>query len=787
MVWLGPSFAGPNPLGKARNVSHVVPRLRASSCALSLLVVAAAALPSPASADGVIDGTTKSVPRAAFAKLESKAATLDTGKVRVIVGLKTTFDPAAAIGSGATQRRRIGQADERVRDAVAGTSHRVLRSYENLPYIALELSPPALRALEASGAAASIEEERIARPTLAESTQIIQSAPQVERDWDATGKVVAILDTGIRADHPFIAGKIYDEACFADAGEGQYCPNGQTEQFGPGAAARKYSLDFHMTAVAGVAAGKRVAGGTFDGVAPGAQILPVRVLDPDGTTSTEMLAGLNWLITRVDAGAPIASVNMSIGGGVWTSDCDSESLKAPIDALRARGIPTIIASGNETSTTGVTYPSCISTAITVGGSNKSDGLYTDTDSSSQVELLAPGQGITVPNATVDGNTYVAVSGTSVAAPHVAGAWASYVARYPGASVSDVLAAFQRTGKPILDTRNGVTVPRINLAAAMGGWGYVWAKNPTTATYSPASTLQANSSLSPNTISRTATGTYTVTFPKLGSGFIGNAQVRATSANTNRCKLATLGQAGTSARIGVRCYTPAGVLIDNEFIASFQVNEARSSNKAGYLLDLSPTSASETPTVNIQANSTGGTNTVSRINTGLYSATFPGFTGTAGVPQVTTQATNGNTCQILSWSGTSVNVICWDAAGEQADTAFSVAFDHLSVFTGRRGAVLYADQPTNTTAYTPANAWRSSAGTTTSVKLSTGTYDVVLGSLPVGNAFPMVTAASMAGSVTCHPQTVSTGVGGATVRVKCANASGSPVDSKFTLSYATSVI
>jgi len=58
------------------------------------------------------------------------------------------------------------------------------------------------------------------------------------------------------------------------------------------------------------------------------------------------------------------------------------------------------------------------------------------------------------------------SGTSMAAPHVAGAWALYKQKFPQASVTTALRAFEQTGTPVLDPRNGTTKPRINIAQAL---------------------------------------------------------------------------------------------------------------------------------------------------------------------------------------------------------------------------------------------------------------------------------------------------------------------------------
>jgi subtilisin family serine protease len=70
----------------------------------------------------------------------------------------------------------------------------------------------------------------------------------------------------------------------------------------------------------------------------------------------------------------LASINMSLGGGQYFSACDTEPLKQAIDNLRAAGVATAIAAGNNGFTNAVSYPGCISTAVTVGSSDKNDAI-----------------------------------------------------------------------------------------------------------------------------------------------------------------------------------------------------------------------------------------------------------------------------------------------------------------------------------------------------------------------------------------------------------------------------
>lgn len=140
---------------------------------------------------------------------------------------------------------------------------------------------------------------------------------------------------------------------------------------------------------------------------------------------------------------------MSLGGGGSSSYCDSSSsgTKQAIDNLRSAGIATVIANGNAGRTNVISSPACISTSIAVGNTTKNDTVSPTSDVAEIMDLFAPGAGI---NSSMNGGAYAALSGTSMAAPHVAGAWALMKEAAPNASVSNILSAFDQTGKPITD-------------------------------------------------------------------------------------------------------------------------------------------------------------------------------------------------------------------------------------------------------------------------------------------------------------------------------------------------
>jgi subtilisin len=410
-----------------------------------------------------------------------RAAARRDGKARVIVGLRTSFTPEGALSHDrrSAQRSDIATATAEVRRALAGSSHRVIHTYETLPYIAVEVSAKALDRLQSEGLAASLQEDTADAPTLAQSTGIVEATEAVPLKRTGTGRVVAILDTGVSKTHPFLqqAGggtKVASEACYSANGN---CPGNVTESTASGSGVNcTYATDGcrHGTHVAGIAAGR---GASFSGVARDARLIAIQVFsrftgtdcanageDPCTLTFvSDQMKGLERVFALRNT-FTIGAANMSLGGGSFTSACDNDSRKPAIDNLRSVRIPTVIASGNDGFTNAVGSPGCISTAVTVGSTNKSDAVSLFSNSSTLVDLFAPGEQI---NSSVPGGGFAVFDGTSMAAPHVAGAWAIARQVDSAATVTSVTSAFNATGKPITDTfaEPEITRDRIRVLSA----------------------------------------------------------------------------------------------------------------------------------------------------------------------------------------------------------------------------------------------------------------------------------------------------------------------------------
>ncbi len=462
------------------------------------------------------------------------------GTSRVIVGLRLpwTAEGLVAPAERAAQRSGIAAAQLRLADELQGTGAEVLHNYETVPFQVLSVTPAALGRLLTSSLVSSIEADRLLRPTLAQSVPLIQAPEAWALGYTGAGMAVAIVDTGIETTHSFFGGRVVAEACFSTNQAGistSLCPNGANTQIGAGAANPATCAGIegcdHGTHVAGIAAG---SGASFSGVAKGASLIGVKVFSKfirttDCGNPTPCLSAYN---SDVDTGLEhvlslksafqIASVNMSLGDGIRNTsqaqcDVDNASTKAIIDNLRSVGIATVIASGNEGYADGISGPACVSTAVAVGSTTKQDAISSFSDSSPLLDLLAPGSSI---NSSVTGNGFGVKSGTSMAAPHVAGAWAILKQGKPTASVPEVLTALASTGVSLTDPRNGLARSRIRVKAALD----LLAPPPPSASITNASVAEGDAG--------TSTATFTVslstTYPQTVSVSYATASGTATS-------------------------------------------------------------------------------------------------------------------------------------------------------------------------------------------------------------------------------------------------------------------
>jgi subtilisin len=417
----------------------------------------------------------------AMAALQEKASRV--GSVRIIVQLDASFSPEGALRStqAQQQRKRITQAQAVLLDRIPDDDMMSHLKFGYTPLVAMEVTHSGLQTLMASPGWAQIYEDKLLQPSLSKSTPLVGSKLTQSQGFGGSGQTIAIIDTGVDTNHPFLSGKVVEEACFSTtdhtAGSTTTCPNGSDTQIGSGAA-RPYAASIvgrdHGTHVAGIAAGGN-PGISFTGIAPDAKLIAIQAFsifrnnDPqicDGLNcassfTSDLIAALEHVYSLRNT-FNIASVNMSLVRGAFSSPCDDDPLKLVIDLLRSVGIASIAASGNDGFTSDLSSPACISSVISVGSSTKSDKVSGFSNSASFLDLLAPGQSI---RSSIAGSGYAHFSGTSMATPHVAGAWAVMKNQNPTWTVNQILTKLKSWGVPVTDSRNGLTKPRLLIPIA----------------------------------------------------------------------------------------------------------------------------------------------------------------------------------------------------------------------------------------------------------------------------------------------------------------------------------
>ncbi len=398
------------------------------------------------------------------------------GKARVVVTLRMKFTPMGELDKQDRLDQRAEIADHQADTAAVLDESKVVHRFEALPLLTVNATPEEIAEMAASDDVADVRLDGLVKPALATSTPQIGSNTVNSRGVTGAGQTIAVLDTGVDRSHPFLAGRVADEACFGG------CSNGAAAASGPGTGVPCASFIAgcnHGTHVAGIAAGATGPNPGANGVAPGANVMSVNVfhrvdnfwpfnfcgdspspcaLAYDG----DILAGLDYVFNRRFQ-FRIAAVNMSLGDDGQFPLCGNSGYATAIANLRSVGIATVVAAGNEGHTNGLSDPACVPDAVSVGAVDSADKVPSWSNSSNYLSLLAPGVGI---RSSVPGGGFGFMSGTSMAAPHVAGAFALMKQAHPNAGVSAIVTRMRQTGKPVSDPKSGFTTPRLNVDRAI---------------------------------------------------------------------------------------------------------------------------------------------------------------------------------------------------------------------------------------------------------------------------------------------------------------------------------
>jgi subtilisin family serine protease len=409
------------------------------------------------------------------AALEGKVA-LDVRKraslggiAPVIIRLDTGVDLDSL--TSAARAAAIDRAAADVLGQVSSKEVQVVHRYRIVPILSAWANSKGLVELARRPGVKEIVLDRLNSESLDKSITLIRA----DAAWTTSiglGRFVAVLDTGVDRAHPFLGGRVAHEACFRRDGK---CPNQGYQQIGTGAA--KSMTRGHGTHVAGIAAGANgLSGGVvLKGVAPGAKIIAVNVFSASGSYVGDQVKALEHVAMLKESGINVVAANMSLGDKLkYLAACDfqEKERKPIIDRLRAMGVATVVAAGNEGHKLAVSAPGCISSAVTVSSVTNLDEINRWHNRSSLTDLMAPGEQIrsSVPDSQYGGNgagDYADDNGTSMAAPHVSGAIALLSAAAPSKTLEEILAALDATGKVMSEQPSGpATYRRIDVKAAL---------------------------------------------------------------------------------------------------------------------------------------------------------------------------------------------------------------------------------------------------------------------------------------------------------------------------------
>jgi uncharacterized repeat protein (TIGR01451 family) len=344
----------------------------------------------------------------------------------------------------------------------------VTRTYEYLSLVAMRVDETTLAALVADPYVTVLQADEPVEPQLQQSVGLIRADYNHILAYTGTGQTVAVLDTGIDRFHPDLAGKVVSGACYStpdnSLGATSTCPGGATSSVNinsSGACVGTSGCN-HGTHVAGIVAG----------VAPNANLISIQVFrsvnnqdfcSARGRTSpcvsangSDVIAGLNRVYALRNT-YNIAAVNLSLGGGRFTDPAACETTngayRQAINLLRNANINVVAGSGNSDYRNAMTGPACLTGVISVAASDKNNVIGDFSNISIFTTLYAPGVNI---NSAIPGTgnppPRASFNGTSMAAPHVAGAVALLKQARPNATPAQITNALTTTGPLIADNR-----------------------------------------------------------------------------------------------------------------------------------------------------------------------------------------------------------------------------------------------------------------------------------------------------------------------------------------------
>ena len=410
------------------------------------------------------------------------------GPVRVNVTLAAPAAPPPPI-SRPDIRGRVAAAQAAVLARLTPADFVVIHRHSAVPGLTGLASPAGIAKLASDPDVAAVTldgvgsggSERLPIDAAAPALTLSRSVPMIHADAahalgvTGVGVTVAVLDSGADTDHPDLADSISSQECFL-TGAGSRCPNGLTRQSGVGAAEDDLG---HGSNVTGIVTSNGVVSSV--GVAPGAKVLLYKILNSSNQGQfSDWDAALNDIIANHPE---VRVVNMSlVSFSTYPGVCNSvdPTTTAAFNTLTAAGVVIFVSAGNNAAKAAITYPACVSNAVSVGAvydqtfSSSTFFGCTNTpatidvptcwsNSSPGLELLAPGSFIVSDGLSGGTSTY---TGTSQASPHAAGVAALMLQNTPSVTPANIRARLKSSGVPRTDPANLITTPRIDALAAI---------------------------------------------------------------------------------------------------------------------------------------------------------------------------------------------------------------------------------------------------------------------------------------------------------------------------------
>ncbi|MET9729563.1 S8 family serine peptidase [Streptomyces sp. NPDC006458] len=292
------------------------------------------------------------------------------------------------------------------------------------------------------------------RADMAESNAQIGTAAARAAGLTGRGVTVAVLDSGVDTGHPDLAGRVTASRSFVEGEDIE-------DRYG------------HGTHVASTLGGSGAASdGAEQGVAPGAALAVGKVLGDQGTGSeSQIIAGMEWAAREV--GADIVSMSL---GTTEPSD-GTDPMAQAVNTLTAEtGALFVVSAGNTGAPSSIGSPGAADAALTVGAVDSADraAWFTSAgprlgDNALKPDLAAPGVDILAARSrlTPGSGPYTTLSGTSMAAPHVAGAAALLAERHPDWSGARLKDALMSTAKPLDASAYELGAGRVSVPDAVG--------------------------------------------------------------------------------------------------------------------------------------------------------------------------------------------------------------------------------------------------------------------------------------------------------------------------------